>query len=604
MATLMTLMVKLGLDSKGVDEGLDKVGKKTKSTGSAFSKLSGIVGKVAPWATLGSAVLAVGSYLGQASKAAAMNAEVMAKQEAIIKATGGAAGLTSRQLVEMADEMERLTEIDGDLISQSQSLLLTFRNIGGETFPRAMQAAVDLQTTFGSLEASTMQLGKALNDPVAGINALARSGVTFSEAQKDQIKQFVAVNDLASAQAIILAEIEAQVGGTARAISEAGDGAQNLTNATGALSEAVGRGLLPVVQKTNKALADMAWGLAEVIGQQVQASDSLDDYAKMLGISKQHAVVLLQRSQEFREEFERYTRQLEKGALMTEFYNKHLGKTPEIIEQTVEQLEELSKANQDFLKLTGDMMNVEERREKELADFAQKRIDIQAEMQRLATEGHRLGSEEMSAQMQQLQALVIEEQKAAKEFERAGRQRILSMLEQRLAMDGLSTEEMNYLLELGLSWGVYSQAAVNETQRILQEVDKLEQGYKDIKTSIDAIPPTKVVRIHTDMTYTQRILSQGYDMQRLAAGPGFASGTGGKWMTVPQGYPNDTYPIRLQSGEEFSVRSRSDAGKPGADGMTVNLYLDGKLSDTERRNLMTASKDEVMRELSLVLGSV
>ena len=103
MATLMTLMVKLGLDSGGVEKGLDKVGKKTKSTGSAFGKLSGIVGKVAPWATLGGAVLVVGSYLSQASKAAAANAEVMANQEAIIKATGGAAGLTSRQLVEMAD---------------------------------------------------------------------------------------------------------------------------------------------------------------------------------------------------------------------------------------------------------------------------------------------------------------------------------------------------------------------------------------------------------------------------------------------------------------------------------------------------------------------
>lgn len=40
----------------------------------------------------------------------------------------------------------------------------------------------------------------------------------------------------------------------------------------------------------------------------------------------------------------------------------------------------------------------------------------------------------------------------------------------------------------------------------------------------------------------------------LDLGLGFAGGTGG-WRTVPQGFPNDTFPVRLTSGEMFRVYS-------------------------------------------------
>jgi hypothetical protein len=36
-----------------------------------------------------------------------------------------------------------------------------------------------------------MQLGKALNDPVKGITALSKAGVSFTKEQKDQIKGLV-----------------------------------------------------------------------------------------------------------------------------------------------------------------------------------------------------------------------------------------------------------------------------------------------------------------------------------------------------------------------------------------------------------------------------
>ena len=52
-----------------------------------------------------------------------------------------------------------------------------------------------MSTAFGQdLQSSAIQLGKALNDPVAGIGALQRIGVQFTEAQKNTIKALMGDN--------------------------------------------------------------------------------------------------------------------------------------------------------------------------------------------------------------------------------------------------------------------------------------------------------------------------------------------------------------------------------------------------------------------------
>lgn len=56
--------------------------------------------------------------------------------------------------------------------------------------------------------------------------------------------------------------------------------------------------------------------------------------------------------------------------------------------------------------------------------------------------------------------------------------------------------------------------------------------------------------------------NRGNDQVGGAIGDGYSHGTGGNWLTVPAGYPNDSYPIRLQSGEEFAVK-RPGEGAPG-----------------------------------------
>lgn len=57
-------------------------------------------------------------------------------------------------------------------------------------------------------------------------------------------------------------------------------------------------------------------------------------------------------------------------------------------------------------------------------------------------------------------------------------------------------------------------------------------------------------------------------------GPALASGTGG-WVTVPPGYPNDTYNARLSSGERFNVIPAGQSGNMG--GNTISISFSGAI---------------------------
>jgi phage-related minor tail protein len=64
---------------------------------------------------------------------------------------------------------------DDEIIQKTITQLLTFTNIAGTAFDRGAQAALNMSTVLGQdLQSSAIQVGKALNDPVAGVTALQR----------------------------------------------------------------------------------------------------------------------------------------------------------------------------------------------------------------------------------------------------------------------------------------------------------------------------------------------------------------------------------------------------------------------------------------------
>lgn len=140
------------------------------------------------------------------------------KTEALIRSTGNAAGLTGQQLRNEADAVALATLASVGEIQQAQNVMQSFRSVTGETFNEAIRLSQDMAEVFGgSARDKALQLGKALEDPVAGLNALKRSGVSFTQAERDMVRAMVEAGDTAKAQGFILDKLRQQIGGSGAA---------------------------------------------------------------------------------------------------------------------------------------------------------------------------------------------------------------------------------------------------------------------------------------------------------------------------------------------------------------------------------------------------
>jgi len=168
----------------------------------------------------------------------------------------------TNRLLAYGDALERETGFTAESIKETQAKLLTFSELAksantvGSAFDRATKAAVDMAAAgFGEASSNAVQLGKALQDPIRGITALARSGISFNEQQKDQIRTLVESNEILKAQDLILAAIEQQVGGTAEATATATD---KMKNSLGEVTDIVGDALAPAFDAASDGLQSFA----------------------------------------------------------------------------------------------------------------------------------------------------------------------------------------------------------------------------------------------------------------------------------------------------------------------------------------------------------
>ena len=170
---------------------------------------------------LGKAVRGLVRIFTDAARKASELQTSSVKLNAILKSTGGGAGLVATQLREMKDQLFATTIQTRAMIRDAEGLLLTFTDIGGSVFPAALEAAADMSAVFGQdLKQSMIQLGVALNDPQRGLSRLRRIGVSFSAEQERVIDALAATGDLAGAQREILAELNREFGGAAKAAME------------------------------------------------------------------------------------------------------------------------------------------------------------------------------------------------------------------------------------------------------------------------------------------------------------------------------------------------------------------------------------------------
>ena len=257
-----------------------------------ISSIGAIIGRINPLFIVATAALIGFGLAFKKLVSAGTAAETqLLKLDAILKATGDSAGLTRREIEQLAVDIGRGTLASVAGVRDAAGVLLTFKSITGDTFKEALQLSQDLAAVgFGSIKTASLQLGKALEEPEIGLSALRRVGVSFTEEQKEQIKVLSLTGKTAEAQALILKALKEQVGG-------AGEGAAGgLAGAVDTLGEnfnlffersRVGRKIIVNLTRAFSALANV---LGERIVPFRELPDDVDKLNKMLdgNINKIH----------------------------------------------------------------------------------------------------------------------------------------------------------------------------------------------------------------------------------------------------------------------------------------------------------------------------
>lgn len=210
------IQIKLTLDNKDYVSKLEESAQKTKK----FGKDSGsLVENFAGFAKGAVGVAAVAVALKKVFDATNDSVTSQVKLNSVLNSTKNAAGLSAIEINKFAEALSKNSNYTKTEIINAESLMLTFTRVGKEVFPQAIEAVLDMSAALGTdLKGSSIQLGKALNDPIKGVSALQEVGVTFTQQQKMMIENFIRQGNVAGAQKVILEELKTEFGGMSKAL--------------------------------------------------------------------------------------------------------------------------------------------------------------------------------------------------------------------------------------------------------------------------------------------------------------------------------------------------------------------------------------------------
>ncbi len=255
MATISRLSVSLSANTTKLKKGLKSARNTVKRfTGQIFSLKGAIAGALG----IGSLGALTKSFLSNFEK----QEQAVAKVNAAITSMGRTTKNLSGELQALASQIQSEGILGDEAILDGQSFLLTYGKITDELLPRATRLMADLAAKMGGgpngVARAANMLGKASEGMVG---TLALAGISLSDATKES-KNFLD----------IMTEIEAQVGGTNKALgSTASGGIQQFKNALGDITEKLGGvisiAISPFLRKIGADMGDVSIDVKKMAGE-------------------------------------------------------------------------------------------------------------------------------------------------------------------------------------------------------------------------------------------------------------------------------------------------------------------------------------------------
>ena len=274
---------------KKLQGSLPKASNAIKQTGRAAATATGNIQRfgIAFRSTVAPIVAAYGAlnFFNRAlATTATRQADVALLTNGLQKLGGTSADL--KRLRQEADAFGNLTLFNQEDYIAGAGVLTSFTDVAVKDYKRLIAISADVAATNkGPLKDSLLQVAKALNAPEVGLTALSRSGIQFSDAQKETIKALVETGNKALAQELILKELEKQYGGNAKAAAVGLAGAQDtLGESFRDFQEVVGKGVLPVVEELVVELTKVFKALSTVDPKLIENATKAAVFAAKMGL--------------------------------------------------------------------------------------------------------------------------------------------------------------------------------------------------------------------------------------------------------------------------------------------------------------------------------
>ena len=372
--------------------------------------------------------------------------------------------------------------------------------------------------------------------------------------------------------------------------------AANTANYTNMLKEQLSQALLPLVVAYNEStVAAMAWedqlklGM-EVTGKHGWQITELKNGEKQLNQETQLLV-------------EAYLHAQEAGEARTAQLMGEKAATLETAEAQAVYVADLEK----LLKLQENISDATQSFNDKQADNLKKQDEVKAKIADLIAQGYGPWHEKIKNLQEDYTKLGDEYNENAEKHRDAMNRIQYDLLITKISVDGITTQEKAMADAAGLYFGVLDQTAIDTAANF----DAVSQAVADGKLRVDDMATAlKLMEKGYKIDVVMNIIkNMGHDQYSPGTYSGFATGTGG-WRTVPSGYPNDSYPIGLTSGEKFAVvppgGSMSDMGgssasvQSGGGNVSVTVVIQSAVSLADRdtlENVLMPAIEQGVRKL-------
>lgn len=250
---------------KNVNANLSQIVATAGAAGAAFGAMGGsVVGVVGSIVTgIAKGVGAIEDFVGDSIKLAETHQDTMMQvNDAIVnysQAANESLATTSTWMDRQADALSKVTRYSKDTVYAGEAVLLKFKSIGMDVMPDAITATADLAAKMGiDFPAAAQAMGRALEDPAAGIGRLNMQFGLFTKEQLKSIEAMAKQGKTAEAQKAILDALNKTVGGLAEDMGDTFAGKLAILNNT--LDEAkiaVGNAFLPALTTLASSLTPM-----------------------------------------------------------------------------------------------------------------------------------------------------------------------------------------------------------------------------------------------------------------------------------------------------------------------------------------------------------